>query len=56
MPEEPNTDEAADPSDDLKHQNPQGTTTADLVDEDDPAKAQKLADPDGEHDLDDEKE
>jgi hypothetical protein len=56
MPDQPNTDEGADPSGDIRQQNPGGTTTADLVDADDPEKAQKLADPDGEHDLDAEKE
>ena len=49
--DEANSNEGSDPSNDLKQQNPGGTTTADLVDKDDPHKVQKLADPDGEHDL-----
>lgn len=51
-----NTDKRADPSHDLKQQKPQGNTTADLSDEDNPQKTQKLADPDDEHDLDREQE
>lgn len=40
--EQANADEGADPSADLKKENPGGTTTADLVSGDDPHEAQKL--------------
>jgi hypothetical protein len=41
--EQANSNEGADPSADLKKENPGETTTADLISGDDPHKAQKLA-------------
>ena len=38
-----NSEEGADPSEDIKKQNPQRTTTADQVAGDDPHKVEKLA-------------